>query len=279
MNAPDIVSQARKLAAVTDAIHVPDHRYGLAHISNIAAAAHLIQAGIDPILHMNCRDRNRIALQSDLLSAHSFGISNLLLMRGGKLPSDHLPKSTGIYDYAAIDLIKTAAAIRDGEIFTGDKVPETRDFYVGTVGTAFNPDQAWEPEKLITKADAGAQFVQLQNCLNSKVLREYMTRLVAAKLPWRYEVLVSIPVLPSAEHMKLLRKTLPDSIIPRDVARRIKQANDPEQEGVLISAEQIAALADVPGISGATLMTPGDPDLIPAAIEAAGTRAAVASAN
>lgn len=279
MNAPDIIGQARNLAAVTDAIQVPDHRYGSPHISNIAAAAHLVQAGIDPILHMNCRDRGRIALQSDLLSAHSFGISNLLILRGGKLPSDHEPKSTNVYDYAAIDLIKTAAAIRDGEISTGAEVPESRDFYIGTVGTAFNPDRSWEPEKLIAKADAGAQFVQLQVCLNPKVLREYMTRLVAAKLPWRYQVLVSIPVLPSAEHARLLRKSLPDSIIPREIVQRLKQAGDPEQEGVRICAEQVAALADVPGISGATLLTPGEPELIAAAIQAAGARPEPVSVN
>ena len=279
MNAPDIIAQARNLAAVTDAIQVPDHRYALPHISNIATAAHLIQAGIDPILHMNCRDRSRIALQSDLLSAHSFGISNLLILRGGKLPPDHLPKSTSIYDYRAIDLIRSAAAIRDGDVFTGEKIPDTRDFYVGAVGTAFNPGKSWEPEQLTVKADAGAQFVQLQICLKPKVLREYMTRLIAAKLTWRYQVLVSIPVLPSAEHARLLRKSLKDSIIPREIVKRIEQASDPELEGVLVCAEQIAALADVPGISGATLMTPGDPELIPAAIQAAGARPELSSAN
>ena len=279
LNAVDIVNQARSLAAATDAIQVPDQRYALPHVSNIATAAHLIQAGIDPILHINCRDRNRIALQSDLLSAHSFGVSNLLIMRGSKLPADQLPKATGIYDYGAIDLIKTAAAIRDGDIFTGEKLPVVRDFYIGTVGTAFNPGTTWEPEKLITKADAGAQFVQLQICLNTEVLKEYMTRLVAAKLIWRYQVLVSIPVLRSAEDARLLRSNLPQSIIPRETVKRIEQASDPEQEGINICAEQLDSLADVPGVSGATLLTPGDPELITAAVYASRARSEIAQSN
>ena len=272
MNASDIVNQAQSLTAVTDAIQVPDHRYATAHISNIAAAAHLLQAGIDPIVHINCRDRSRIALQSDLLSAHSFGISNLLILRGSKIPSGQLPKSTGIYDFGAIDLIKIAAAVRDGEVYTGDKDPETRDFYIGTVGTVFRPDEAWEPGNLTTKADAGAQFVQLQVCLNPDVLTQYMSRLVAARLIWRYQVLVTIPVLQSAEQARLLRKNNPESIIPREIVKRLKQASDPEQEGVRIAAEQIDLLADVPGVTGATLMTPGDPEVMIATIEAAGTR-------
>ena len=279
MNAPDIVGQARQLAAVTDAIQVPDHKFAAPHISNIAAAAHLIQEGIDPILHMNCRDRSRIALQSDLLSAHSFGISNLLIMRGGKVPADNLPRSTSIYDFGAIDLIKIAAAVRDGEVFTGEKVADTRDFYIGTIGTVFNPDKTWEPEKLLTKADAGAQFVQLQICMKPDVLREYMTRLVAAKLTWRYQVLVSIPVLATVDQARLLRKNLPDSIIPREIVKRLKQSSDPEQEGVRIGAEQVAALTDVPGVSGVTLTTLGDPDLIAATITAARVRPEMASVS
>ena len=276
LNAADIVSQAQALAVVTDAIQVPDQRYALPHISNIATAAHLMQADIDPILHMNCRDRNRIALQSDLLSAHSFGVSNLLIMRGSKLPPEHVPKATSSYDYGAIDLIRTAAAVRDGEVFTGEKLPDVRDFYIGTIGTAFNPEATWEPEKLITKADAGAQFVQLQICLNIDVLKEYMARLVAAKLIWRYQVLVSIPVLRSAEDARLLRNHLQQSIIPRAIVKRIEQANDPEQEGVNICAEQLDALEDVPGVSGATLLTPGDPALIIAAVEAFRARSDIA---
>jgi methylenetetrahydrofolate reductase (NADPH) len=271
-NAGDIVAQARLLGSAVDAVQVPDHRHAVPHISNIAAAAHLLQAGIDPIVHMNCRDRNRIAMQSDLLSAHSLGVSNLLLMRGVALPGDHRPKATSVFDFNALGLIKTAAAIRDGDVFTGDNRDDTRDFHIGTVATVFKPGAKWQPEKLASKADAGANFIQLQLCLDMNVLRDYMARLIAAKLTWRFQVLVGLAVLPSATEARLLRKNLPDSIIPAKVVGRLSEAADPEQEGVRMCAEFLHQLRDVPGIAGATLMTPGDPATIPAAIHASGVR-------
>ena len=193
-------------------------------------------------------------------------------MRGGKIPSDQPGQSTSIFDFGAIDMIKIAAAIRDGDVDTGAQDSAVRDFYIGAVGTVFNPDETWEPENLTLKADAGAQFVQLHACLKPTVLREYMSRLVAAKLIWRNQILVSIPVLASVEQARSLRKNIPEAIVPREIIQRLKQANDAEQEGVRISAEQIAMLTEVPGVAGVTVMTPGDSDTIVAAIEAAGIR-------
>ncbi|MDH3546452.1 MAG: methylenetetrahydrofolate reductase [Gammaproteobacteria bacterium] len=271
-SAAEIVEQARLLGSATDAVQVPDHRHAAPHISNIAVAAHLMQAGIDPIVHMNCRDRNRIAMQSDLLAAHSLGVSNLLLMRGSKLPADHLPRTTDVFDFGAIDLIATAAAIRNGEVFVGEKAPHARDFYIGTVATAFDPPAKWQPEKLTTKADSGAQFIQLQVCFDMDVLRAYLTRLVAAKLTWRFQILVGLAVLPSAEEARLLRKNFPDAMIPGGVVKRLEQTKDAEQEGIRICTELLQELVDVPGIAGTTLMTPGDPATIPAVIRASGLR-------
>lgn len=276
-NAPAVMEQARILAQATDAIQVPDHRHALPHMSNIAIAAHLLQNGMDPVIHMNCRDRNRIAIQSDLLGAQSLGVSNLLLMRGRELPADHRPRSTGVFDLGAIDLIATAAAIRNEEALAGGQLPDAPDFYIGTVATVFRPGGDWAPEKLLAKADAGAQFVQLQLCFDVDVLREYMQRLVAAKLTWRFQVLVGLAVMPSADAARLLRKNLPDSIIPATSVQRLEKATDPAAEGVRLCAELLQELAEIPGIAGANLLTIGDPASIPAAIAASGLRPDLAS--
>lgn len=272
LSATDVVEQARVLAEATDAVQIPDHRHARPHMSNIAVAAHLLHNKMDPVIHMNCRDRNRIAVQSDLLGAQSLGVTNLLLMRGSKLPDDHRPLSTGVFDLGAIDLIATAAAIRDGEALAGGKPPNGPDFYIGTIATVFNPASGWEPEKLMAKADAGAQFIQMQLCFDTNVLREYMTRLVAAKLTWRFQVLVGLAVLPSADAARKLRNILPDSIIPPAMVQRLEQAKDPEAEGVQLCAELLQEIADIPGIAGANLMAPGDSASIPAAIHASGVR-------
>jgi len=267
-----ITEQARALAAVTDAIQIPDHRHARPHISNIAVAALLLQNGIDPVIQMNCRDRNRIALQSDILGAQALGASNLLMLRGTNFPADHRPRSTGVFDVGAIDLIATAAAIRDEAVFGDTKPAGAPELYLGTVATAFDPADDWEPEKLTSKVDAGAQFIQLQLCMDPDLLRAYMSRIVASKLTWRIQVLVGLAVLPSADAARELRKARPDSVIPAALVQRLERAADPEAEGVQVCAELLQEVADIPGLAGVALLTPGKAESIPAAIHASGIR-------
>ena len=271
-DAATVLHQARTLADVSDAVQIPDHRHAVPHMSNIAVAAHLLGDGMDPVLTMNCRDRNSIALQSDLLGAISLGVSNLMLVRGAAFSPGHRPRSTGVFDVGAIDLLATAAAIADGRVLTGGATGIETELYLGTPATAFHPKDSWQPEKLQSKADAGAQFVQLQICMDVELLRAYMAKLIEAKLTWRLQFLVSIAVLPSADIARKLRENMPSSIIPSSVVRRLEQATDAEVEGVRIAAELLDELAQVPGISGANLITPGTPELVPAAIRESGLR-------
>ena len=182
-------------------------------------------------------------------------------------PRDHRPHSTEVLDVTAIDLLRTAAAIRDGEVFELSDVDDHEPFFLGAVATAFDPDPEWQPEKLLAKADAGAQFVQLQLCMNIDMLRNYVSRLVEARLTWRFQVLATIAVLPSAEAARELRHYQPDAVIPSSIVHRLEQAKDPEAEGIAIAADTLRAISDIPGISGANLVTPGSPESIAASIE------------
>ena len=267
-----VVRQAQTLAKLTDAIQVPDHRHARPHLSNIAVAALLLQAGIDPVVHMNCRDRNRLAMQSDVIGARALGVSNLLLLRGSNFPAGHRPVSTGVFDMGAIDFLATAAAIREGDVFPGTAPEGAPDLYLGTIATAFPPSESWEPEKLTSKADAGAQFIQLQVCMDLELLTAYFERIVSAKLTWRFQLLACLAVLPSVEAAREFRKIRPDSVIPSDLVKRLESAEDPQAEGVAIAAEQLREVAEVPGLSGVNLVTPGDPALINAAIRESGLR-------
>lgn len=271
-NAHDLLDEARLLAKSVDAIQIPDSAFARPHISSIAAAALLIKEGIDPVIHMNCRDRNRIAIQSDLLGAQALGVSNVLLMRGSNLPADHMPRTSNVYDLSAIDFIRTAAAIRDDEALAGGKLPDAPELHIGAVATAFRPVEKWEPEKLMAKADAGAQFIQLQICMNVDAIRDYMARLVAAKLTWRFQVLAGVAIFPSAEAARELKKYRPDAAIPREIYDRLEQAEDPQQEGINIAGEVLAELRKIPGVAGANLMTSGEPQSILNAIKASGVR-------
>ncbi|MBT8107336.1 MAG: methylenetetrahydrofolate reductase [Gammaproteobacteria bacterium] len=267
-----VVEQAKVLAEKTDAVQIPDHRHARPHLSNVAVAALLLKNGIDPIIQMNCRDRNRVALQSDIVGVRALGASNLLLLRGPNFPAGHRPQSTGVFDVGAIELLATAAMIRDGDAFPGTAPAGAPDLYLGTVATAFPPSESWEPEKLTSKADAGAQFIQLQPCLDMDLLQAYVAKIVDAKLTWRFQLLAGLVVLPSAEAAREFRTSRSDSIIPPAVVQRLEAAGDPSAEGVKIAAEQLAVIAGIPGMSGVTLVTPGAPELIPAAIRTAGMR-------
>lgn len=271
-NADALVAEAKTLSQVADAVQIPDSPYARPHISSIAAAALIVREGIDPVIHMNCRDRNRIAIQSDLLGAQALGVSNVLLMRGTRLPADHLPRASNVYDLTAIDFVRTAAAIRDGEAFPGGQSPGGPNLYIGAVGTAFRPNDDWQPEKLVAKADAGAQFLQLQVCMNTDAIKDYVERIVAAKLTWRLQILVNLAIFPSAEAAITMKKMRPDAAIPREVIDRLENASDPVQEGIRIGAEVLAEMSAIPGIAGANFITTGEPVSIVGAIRESGVR-------
>ena len=143
-------------------------------------------------------------------------------------------------------------------------------FHIGSVITVFNPKSGWQAKSLVAKADAGARFLQTQLYFDTNVLRRYMARLVAARLPRRAHIVVSLATLPSAEMARWLRDNMRGSVMPDAVIRRLDQAVDPEQEGVQLCAELLQEIKEIPGIGGVNVLTPGDVATIPAAIRVAG---------
>jgi methylenetetrahydrofolate reductase (NADPH) len=261
----EIISQARVLSAHTDAIQVADSPNGRVHITPLGVSNILLRNGIEPLAHLTCRDRNRVALESELLSLGAMGVNSVLLMRGDDLRDDHRPKVKQVFQLRGKHLIEMACALADDP-----GVPVVQDFCIGTVATVFSPKAGWMPRSLIAKVEAGARFIQTQLCFDVAALRRYMNHLVEAQLTWKAAVIVSVATLPSAVSARWLRENLRGSVVPKRVIRRLEQANDPEAEGVAICSEILQKLGDVPGVSGAHLMTPGDPATIPAAIQAAG---------
>lgn len=263
-----IVAEAGKLAAHTDAVQLPDSPGAQRQVASLALAAELLRNGVEPVVHLTCRDRNRIALQGELLGLGTVGVGSVLLLRGDDLPEDHRPRVTEVFELGGKKLIELARELADDP-----DVKCVPDLCIGTVATVFSPKAAWKPRSLLAKVEAGARFVQTQLCFDVKTLRRYMTHLVEAQLTWKTAVIVSVAVLPGAVSANWLRDNLRGSLVPKRVVRRLEQARDPEQEGVAICAELLQQLAEVPGVAGAHLMTPGDSDSMIAAIRASGLRA------
>jgi methylenetetrahydrofolate reductase (NADPH) len=259
-----VLQQADVLGPVVDAIQVTDNPNGSVHMSPLVASGLLLQHGIDPIVQMTCRDRNRIALHSDLLGAQALGITSLLVQRGERLSKDYTPKTEQVFDIGSRRLIKTAMGLNGN--------PEIADFYIGSVITTFKPKSGWRAKSLITKTDAGARFLQTQMCFDMDLLRRYMAGLVDAKLTRRAHIIVSVATLPSAETARWVRDNVRGSVMPDSVISRLDQSPDPEQEGVRICAEFLQEISEIPGVGGANVLTPGNVATIPAAILAAKLR-------
>lgn len=261
-SAAGVRDQGSLLRHVIDGIQITDNPYGRVQMSSLAAASLLLQADIDAIPQMNCRDRNRTALESDLIGARALGVESLIVLRGDGNQGPDGP--TPVFDLDAKQLIAAARGFSDDE--------DPHRFHIGCVATLFNPVAGWQPDELKAKTDLGAQFIQTQLCFDMGVLRRYMARLVAAKLTWRTDIVVAIAALPSASSARWLQQNLRGALVPDEVVKRMEAAQDPEYEGVKICAELLQELIEIPGISGANLMTPGEMETIPAAIQASGIR-------
>ena len=261
--ADDVRRQADVLARYVDAIQVTDNPYAWVQMSAVSAAAILLGHGIDPLPILTCRDRNRIAVESDLLGLRALGVSSLILTRGQKVPKKHAVQAGNVFDMTGGELIALAASFEDEE-------PPARGFFIGTGARVIRPNRDWKAESLSARAAAGARFLQTQLCFNLNILRQYMQAMVEAKLTWRYSVIVSLAVLPSALTAQWVKKNMTDTRIPKPIIQRLEQAADPKQEGIRICAELMQEISEIPGVSGINLMTTGDAAAIPAAIEASG---------
>jgi 5,10-methylenetetrahydrofolate reductase len=265
--ANEVASQLDLLGPWVDGIQVTDNPWAWVQMSAVSAASLVLRHGFDPIPVLTCRDRNRIALQSDLLGLRALGVGSVLLLRGHKIPRDHPVRARMIYDASPPDLVAMAAGLSGPEA-----AAPVNELFIGIGARAFRPSPDWAAESLRERSAAGARFLQTQLCFNLKMLRQYMQCLVEKRLTWKYSVMVALTPLPSAATARWLKKNLNDARIPDTVIRRLEEAADPEREGIEICAELMREMTQIPGVSGVNLMTVGKPESIQAAIKASGLR-------
>jgi len=263
----DLRRQADGLAGMVDGVQVADNPWAWVQMSSVAASALVLQQGLDAVPVLNCRDRNRLALQSDLLGLRALGVSAALLVKGHRMPKEHQVPARSVFELSGKELVAMGREL--AEMVSPGPVA---DFMIGTNARVFRPQAGWEPESLTERARAGAQFMQTQLCMNLDILELYLQRLIEARMTWRYSIVVSVAVLPSAQTALWLKQVLKDALIPAPLIRRLEAASDPAAEGVKIGAETLCRLADMPGVSGVHVFTTGDPALVPAAIPASGLR-------
>jgi methylenetetrahydrofolate reductase (NADPH) len=263
-DAQDLLDKALPLKGLADAVNVTDGAGARAHLGALASATILRQNGIEPVLQLTCRDRNRLALQSDLLGAAALGITNLLVLRGDDPTAGDQPDAKPVFDLDSGALIATAVGIRDkGELPSGRKVTGSAEFFIGAADMPIDPPKDWQPKSLKSKIAAGAQFAQTQFCMDIDVVKRYVARLQKDKLTDKISLLIGVVPLRSAKSARWIKEHLFGAIIPDHMVERLDYAGDPAAEGKQICVDFIAQLAEVPGVAGAHIMAPNNEGAIP----------------
>jgi methylenetetrahydrofolate reductase (NADPH) len=252
-----LLDKALPLRGLADAVNVTDGAQARASMSPLAAAAILVRNDIEPILQLSCRDRNRIALQSDLLGAAALGIRNVLMLRGDDPTAGDQPDTKPVFDLDTQALVQTAARMRDeGTLPSGRALQGRPDFFIGATDSPLDPALDWMPDKLKAKIEAGTEFVQTQFCMDLDVLARYLRRLADDGLLERVFFLIGIAPLASAQSAHWMRKNLPGVIIPDAIVTRMERASDQKAEGRRICVELLQQLSELKGVAGAHVMAP-----------------------
>ena len=265
----EFLRRALPLKGLVSAINVTDGAGAKVHLSSLAAAHFLAQSGLEPVFQMTCRDRNRLALQGDLLGAASLGIHNIRALGGDDPKLGDPPEAKAVYDLDSRGLIAMAHGMREQrKLPSGTPIDGQVELFIGAADVPIDPPRDWNPKGLFAKAQAGADFVQTQFCMDIGVVRRYAGRL--RELGFKLPVLIGVAPVPSARSARWMREKLYGSIVPDAIVSRLERAADPKAEGRKICVELLRELAEVPGVAGAHVMAPMNFAEIPAAIEESG---------
>lgn len=270
-SADALLKRAEPLVGLVDAVNVTDAPAARPAMSSFAAAAILAREGIEPVMQVTCRDRNRIALASDLLGAAAQGVTNLLILHGDEPANGDMPDAKPVYD---LDSRAVMALARDmsqkGALPSGRRIESPPAFFIGCADTPIDPPGGWRPTGLEAKIAAGARFAQTQFCFDLGLARRYLARLSEAGITDRLELIVGLGPLLSAKQARFMHDTLYGVSIPDAVIARLEAAKDERAEGLAICAELIDGFRGLAGVAGVHVMAPAQsPDAIAEAIRAA----------
>ena len=269
-----LLRRAAPLKGRADAVNVTDAAGARAAMSSFAAAALLKAGGIDPILQVTCRDRNRIALVGDLIGAAAQGVSNVLFLFGDDPAKGDQPEAKAVHDVDSRGAMTLARQMREaGTTPSGRAIEAAPRYFVGGADTPFDPPADWQPRGLLAKAEAGADFIQTQFIFDLEVARRYFARLVDAGVTEKLYFIVGVGPVASARSARWMDENLHGVSVPESVIARLEGAEDQAAEGQRLAVELIQGMREIPGIAGVHIMAPLQKiETIGRVIEASGVR-------
>ncbi len=266
---------ARSIKDWVDAANVTDNQSAYARMAGWAGCVVLQQEGIEPVMQLQCRDRNRIALQAELLGAAGVGIPNVLLLTGDHQRFGDHPEAKGVFDMDSIQLVWTAKTMRrEQRLLSGAKLSVAPKWLIGAVENPFAAPQAYRAERLGKKIAAGAEFVQTQLVYDVPMFAKWMQQVRDLGFDKRCYILPTLCPIRSVRGLEYMQKQLSGIWVPDDVARRIRgaTAEDVEAEGLRITVEAIQQLREIPGVHGVHLSMPGQEERFPELMHDSGSR-------
>ena len=267
----DVYERALVLSEVCDAINATDASGANTHMSSVGICSLLTRVGYAVIMQISCRDRNRIAIQGDVLGAAAMGVANILCLTGDGVQAGDQPGAKPVFDLDSISLLETIRTMRDERRFlSGRKITQPPQVFIGAAANPFAPPYDYRALHMGKKIAAGAQFIQTQYCYDIPLLRRFMDQARDLGLTEKAFVLVGVGPLASAKTARWMRSNVPGVHIPDPVIARLEGAKDQKREGKQLCVELIQEIREIPGVHGVHLMAYRQEEFVSEIITASG---------
>jgi len=267
-----VTRKGTRLKDYCDALNVTDNQTAIVRLSSLAGCALLRQVGVETVMQIVCRDRNRIAIQSDVLGAIALGIRNFLCLSGDHQMFGNHPTAKNVFDLDSIQLIAALKKMRDEKKFLcGDDISGEVPIFIGAAENPFADPFEFRAVRLAKKVRAGAQFIQTQAVYDIPKFARFMEMVRERGLDKEVHILAGIIPLRSAGMARYMQSSVPGCFVPDQVVERMKGAKVAKEEGIRIALEDIEQLRQVPGVHGIHLMAVGwEEEAVPALVEKSG---------
>jgi len=269
----EIRHKAKLLLGNCDAVNITDNQTAIVRMSSIGASAIIAQMGLEPVMQMVCRDRNRIAMQSDIFGAAALGIKNLLCLSGDHQKFGNHPQSKNVYDIDSIQLIDVVRTMRDeGKLLSGDEIDGIPKMFIGAAANPFGDPFDFRVVRLAKKVEAGVDFIQTQCIYDMAKFKKWMGSVVDQGLDKQVHILAGVTPLKSLGMARYMAKNVSGIDVPDELIQRIKKTPKDKRtaEGIKICIEQIEQLREIPGVHGIHLMAIEWEHKVPEIVKGAG---------
>lgn len=270
-NPEPLTHHAKMMKGSADAFNLTDNQTAVVRLSSIASAAIIMREGIEPVIQMTCRDRNRIALQSDLLGASAIGVKNVLCLTGDHQTFGNEKSAKSVFDFDSVSELYTFNKLRtEGVQSGGEKIEETPKVYLGCAENPFATPYEFRATRLAKKVAAGADFVQTQAIFDMDMFESWMDEVRSRGLDKKVHILAGVIPMKTAGAARYMKNKVPGMIVPNYVIDRMKGASDPKEEGIKLCVEQIETLKGIKGVHGVHIMAVMWEEMVPRIVEMAG---------